>query len=175
MLRDYYDVITRNFWRNNFLQAYIIFRFNHAVGHHLHSYLLTFESASSLSLSPLSLSPMPPLSSPQKPRSTDHDGRSHPRPHSSQNMHCKPPTAMNPLLTHRSTIRGSLKVRFYVLTAICNTKYAQLLAHLRRVVSTVTQRRLSGLSQPDTTTTNAPNPPDTLSARSERSVRVRSH
>ena len=48
------------------------------------------------------------------------------------------------------------------------------MAHLRRVLSMATQHRLSGLSQPGTATTNAPNPLDTSSATRERSFGVRS-
>ena len=41
------------------------------------------------------------------------------------------------------------------------------MTHLRRVVSKVTQRRLSGFSQPGIATTNAPNPLNTLSVSRE--------
>ena len=63
---------------------------------------------SSLSLS-LSLSPH------KKQKLIDHDGRPHLWPCNSQNMCCKSSTAANPSLTHRSTICGSMKVRFYNL------------------------------------------------------------
>ena len=50
-----------------------------------------------------------------KPKSIDHDGRSRPWPQQCKNMHCKSSTAVNPSLTHQSTICGSMKVRFYNL------------------------------------------------------------
>ena len=48
------------------------------------------------------------------------------------------------------------------------------MAHLHRVVSTVTQHRVPGLPQPGTTKANTPNPLDTSLARRERCFRMRS-
>ena len=48
------------------------------------------------------------------------------------------------------------------------------MAHLHRVVSTATQRRLPGLPHPGTTKINAPNPLGTSLARRELSFEVRS-
>ena len=77
--------------------------------------LFIFESLSpSLSLS---------LHSPQKFKSIDHDGHPHLWLYNSQNMCCKSSTAANPSLTHRSTICGSMKVRFYNLIVDLQHKY----------------------------------------------------